>query len=358
MDFITSLPKSQGFNSILVFTDKLSKMVHFLPVKDTCTAQDCAVYFISQVVRLHGVPKQVISDRDVRWQAQFYKTFSDILGIQHSFSSAFHPQTDGQTERVNRVVEDYLRHFIDPHQSNWSQLLPMAEFAYNNSFHQSIQTTPFRLNYGIDPLTPWSLLNPLEQSSKSFIQPQCPQALSFNQRMQDALGKAKRALEAANQRHKFYADKRRTPAPEYSVGDEVLLNTQNLALKQGKTKKLFPRFIGPFTITAKINPVAYQLHLPAPYKLHNVFHVGLLRKYSPKPGTIRPPLPVILEEGTEFEVEEVVNHKTVGQGRNQQIWYEVKWVGYDQDYNTWEPAAHLKNAPDVVKRYYAKIGTT
>jgi len=357
MDFITSLPESQGFNSILVFTDKLSKMVHFVPTKDSCTAQDCAILFLSQVVRLHGIPKQVISDRDVRWTSIFYQTFSDLIGTKHAFSTAFHPQTDGQTERVNKTLEDFLRHFVDPHQSNWASLLPMAEFAFNNTYHESIKTTPFRLNYGIDPLTPWSYLTPLEHSSKCYVQNTCPNALKFSHEMQDALSKAKTALEAANQRHKFYADKLRTPAPSFSIGDQVLLSTTNLALKKGKSKKLFPRFIGPFTIKGQINDVTYQLHLPAQYKLHHSFHVSLLRKYEPKPGTVRPPLPVILEEGTEFEVERIVDHNTVGRGKNKQIWYHVKWLGYDSDYNTWEPANHLKNSPLIVQEYWSKVNS-
>jgi len=285
----------------------------------------------------------------------FYKTFSDLIGIKHSFSTAFHPQTDGQTERVNRTLEDYLRHFIDPHQKNWATLLPMAEFSFNNTYHEAIQTTPFMLNYGINPLTPWSFLNPLEKNSKILFQ--SSQALSFSESMQDALNKAKRSLEAANQRQKYYADKRRTPAPPLSIGDEVLLSTINLALKKGKSKKLFPRFIGPFTIKGKINDVTYQLHLPAQYKLHDVFHVSLLRKYKPKPGVVRPPLPVILEDGTEFEIEKIVDHNTVGVGRNKELWYKVKWVGYDEDYDTWEPASHLKNAPLAVKEYWTKVNT-
>jgi len=135
-----------------------------------------------------------------------------------------------------------------------------------------------------------------------------------------------------------------------------LLSTQNLALKQGKSRKLFPRFIGPFTIKHKVNPVAYELHLPSPYKLHNAFHVSLLKPYRSPPGTVRPPKPIVLDDATEFEVESILDHATVGKGKKKEIWYQVKWLGYGDDYNTWEPASNLKNSPLILQEYWEGLG--
>jgi hypothetical protein len=152
MDLITGLPKtSRGHDTILVVCDKLSKMVHYIPTNKHVTAKQIAELLIDNVVRLHGVPRQVISDRDPRFTAEFHQTFTTSLGIKCGFSTAHHPQTDGQTERVNQVLEDYLRHYIKPLQHDWDRHLAMAEFAYNNAYHEAIQSTPFRVTYGVDP---------------------------------------------------------------------------------------------------------------------------------------------------------------------------------------------------------------
>jgi len=358
MDFITHLPEVDGFNAILVFTDKLSKMVHFVPTTNTCTAQLAAVLFLANVVRLHGVPKQVVSDRDPRWHSTFYQTFNDLIGVQHSFSTAFHPETDGQTERVNRVLEDYLRHFVDPAQTNWPNLLPTAEFAYNNSFHEAIQTTPFRLNYGIDPLTPWSLLSQSQAQNREVFLDHSPDAKKFSVEMQEALNRAKLHLDQSRQRQKHFADKLRSDAPQLEVGSEVLLSTKNLAVKHGKSKKLLPRFIGPFTVTTKINEVAYKLHLPHQYRIHDVFHVSLLKPYKPKPGERRPPLPDIIDSAAEFEVEKILDHFNKKVGKKKEVFYLIKWQGYSDEYNTWEPASNLTNCPLVLHAYWSKVGGT
>ena len=158
MDFITQLPKSrQGNTSILVFVDRLSKMTHFAATKDTCSAADVADLYFDKVIKLHGRPLEIISDRDTRFQSAFWQELQRHLGTQICMSTAYHPQSDGQTERMNAVLEDMLRHYINPSQDNWEDLLPLAEFAINNAFNKSIQDTPFHVNYGKHPRTPYSL---------------------------------------------------------------------------------------------------------------------------------------------------------------------------------------------------------
>ena len=242
MDFITDLPKStRGHDSILVICDKLTKMIHLVPTVKTCSAQEAATLIINNVVRLHGIPRIIISDRDPRFTASLYQGIEAALGIKHAFSSAFHPETDGQTERTNRVVEDYLRHYVNTTQTDWEEHLAMAEFAYNNAYHSATQSTPFLLNYGVEPLTPMTLLSEAQLRRKGELLAQSPKAASFTEAMQSALSLAKKSLQAAQQRAVASANKHRRHV-EYKVGDQVLLATKNLKLKSG-TKKLLHRSI-------------------------------------------------------------------------------------------------------------------
>jgi len=155
MDFITGLPCTpRGHDAVMVMCDRLSKMVRFAPcTKDTSTTQ-VATLFIQHVFANHGMPSVLISDRDTRFTSHLWQELQQQLGTKHKLSTAFHPQTDGQTERVNRVLEEYLRHYISDVQTDWDQWLPLAEFAYNNSWHEAIGTTPFFMNYGRHPRLP------------------------------------------------------------------------------------------------------------------------------------------------------------------------------------------------------------
>ena len=155
MDWITFLPKSSlGYDAILVVVDRLSKLTHFIPCNSTDGAVATAVHFRNQIVRLHGIPKEIISDRDTRLTAAFFSQLAKMLDCKQKLSTARHPQTDGQTENMNQQLEDFLRHFFGPLQNNWDELLPAAEFAINSSYHSSIDTTPFQLTYGYNPRSP------------------------------------------------------------------------------------------------------------------------------------------------------------------------------------------------------------
>jgi hypothetical protein len=178
-------------------------------------------------------------------------------------SSAFHPQTDGQTERENRTLEDFLRHYINPAQDDWDKYLSVGEFAVNNAWQESIRETPFFLNSGRHPTTPKTL---------GKLESRVPQAKDFAQSMQEHIRVAKKWLEKARQRSKTYADKKRKEVV-FDVGQKVLLNTKNLRLRHPGARKLLPRWIGPFEIMKKIGPVAYKLKLIEGMKIHSVFHV-------------------------------------------------------------------------------------
>ena len=151
MDFIVELPKSKDMTTIMVVVDRLTKMAHFIPLRCLPTAVIAADSFIVNIFKLHGFPESIISDRGSQFTSEFWNRLCDLLDIKHSFSTANHLQTDGQTERVNSILEQYLRCFINERQNNWVDLLPFAEFAYNNTLQQSINQSPFFANYGFNP---------------------------------------------------------------------------------------------------------------------------------------------------------------------------------------------------------------
>jgi hypothetical protein len=348
VDFVVSLPTTQtGYDAICVFVDRLTKMVHLCPCKSTCTAVETAELFINNIFRLHGMPSSFVSDRGSVFTSEFFKHLCKVLQITQLLSTAYHPQTDGQTERVNRVMEDTLRHFISPTQDDWDKLLPLVEFAINNSKHESTKETPFFLNFGIHPSSPINIQLPKPGSTKYLTK--VPSVLRTVRNVQDSIKKAKQCLEAAQQRQKAYADKRRTPTPAaIAVGNEVLLSTKYIALKHAGSKKLLPKFIGPYKVVQAINDVAFKLSLPTTLsRLHPVFHVSLLKPYLPS-GFVQPPAPILDDEGDiVYYVDFLLDKRTKKLGRKTITEYLVKWKGYDHDHNTWEPASNIMD-PDLI----------
>ncbi len=359
LDLIISLPQTtSGATAIVVFVDRLSKMVHLAPCTDEVNAEGLAEIFLHNVFKLHGLPRELVSDRDTRFTSKFWQALVHRLGITQAMSSAFHPQTDGNTERVNRVLEDMLRHFIDPSQSNWEQLLPLVEFAINDSYHESIKAIPFVLNYGKRPNLPSDLLFKTE----SIDQSTSVTADTITERIHNAIKQAKSCLQAAQQRQKAYADRNKTDL-QADVGSQVMLSTKHIKIKMKGVSKLLPRWIGPFKIIKKISVVAFKLDLPACLKIHPVFHASLLKPYLP--GRCTPPPPPELIQGEhEYEVEDILDHQDVPlkQHRNKAKTpvyirkYLVKWKGYDQSYNTWEPEDNCVNCPEIIKSYEEKVG--
>jgi hypothetical protein len=290
MDMVTDLPVTEeGFDSITVFVDRLSKMVRLAPCKKNMDAPEYAQLFLQHVFRSHGVPRQLVSDRGSLFVSQFWQAFLKLLGTTSAMSSAYHPQSDGNTERVNRVMEDVLRHFIDASQTNWAALLPLVEFAINDSWHESINAIPFAVVYGRRPPLPLDSLLRGEESDAAETQAssKCDAAAETALLVGDAVRRAKAAMEAAQQRMKAYADAKRRDA-SYAVGQEVLLSTANIKPKFKGSAKLLPKWIGPYKVTEVINPVAYRLELPDTLKLHRVFHASLLKPYK-SDGRVLPP---------------------------------------------------------------------
>ena len=338
MDFIVDLPPSENFTTILVVVDRLSKMAHFLPMLGTPSAMDTAKIFIKEIVRLHGLPDNIVSDRGVQFTSGFWKNLCKILSIDLCLSSAYHPQSNGQTERTNQTLEQYLRCFCSFSQDDWVSLLPCAEFSYNNTIHTATNQSPFWANYGFHPSF---LPNTIPESPVPAVQDR----INFFQTNYQILQKTMRK---AQEDFKKQHDRRRRGNPIFKVGDKVWLSSINLRLSC-PSRKLGPRFVGPFVIKKEVNPVAFELALPASYKIHPVFHVSLLKPAVPSPFPGReelPPPPVTIGNDAEYEVEAILDCRK----RGRQTQFLVKWKGYSSEENSWEPMDNL-HAPRLLQNF-------
>jgi hypothetical protein len=210
------------------------------------------IFFVAQVVANHGVPRSIVTDRDIRFTSKFWKAFVAQMRVQHGMSTAFHPQSDGNTERVNRVLEDMLRHYIDATQTDWDSLLPVVQFSINNSYHASINSVPFELVYGKRPCLPLDLVVPRGEEGAAHANATCDSATLLAERIQTVVARAKLCLQAAQQRQKAYADMHRKEL-QFADGDEVLLSAKNIKVKTAETHKLLPKRIGPFKVLHCVN---------------------------------------------------------------------------------------------------------
>jgi hypothetical protein len=296
LDFITGLPKTQKQNdSIIVLIDKLSNPAHFIPIKSTFKAIKIVEIFMKEIFRLHGIPKMVISNRDIKFTSAFWKELFVGINTNLNFSTRYHPQTDGQTERTNQIIEDMLRMYVIKKPSKWEDYLHLVEFAYNNGYQTPTKLRPFEIPYGRKCTTPISWDNPTDRLMVG------PEML---QEMENMVRKVQQNLKEAHDRHKSYADQKRIHL-EFQVGDHVYLKVKarKSSLKLGNCAKLAPKFFGPFEILARIGPIAYQLALPTNLRIHNVFHVLLPKKYIHDPTHRIDWNSVQVEPEGEFQVE-------------------------------------------------------
>ena len=346
-DFITGLPRSSGYNAAFIVVDRLTKMAHFLPVKEESSAVDVAQLYFDHVFRLHGMPEEFVSDRDPRFTSRFWKTLFKLTGTKLSMSTANHPQTDGQTERQNQTLEVMLRHYVNPRLSNWAKALPHLEFAYNSMTQRSTGYSPFYLNYGYEPAVPGSLLNP-DQDSVSRIE----SVDHFVSNLENHRAAAKDAILEAQRVQAVYANSRRC-LRTFDVGDWVLLSTKNLKtrFRAKNAHKLQSPFIGPFKVSKQISKVAYQLELPPSLHIHPVVNVSRLKRYHGNPAELTEsiPEPVVLDDGvTGYIVECLLRRKK----RGGKFFYLVKWKGYDETDSSWEPRENLlKDVPKLVQEF-------
>ncbi len=360
MDFIGPLPKtSRGHDFILVVVDRLSKMAHFLPCKTNINGPALAQLFLDRIYSLHGLPKSVVTDRGTQFLNSFNTALCSLLGTRHAVSSAYHPETDGQTERINRVLGEMLRHYTNLQYDDWDLHLPLCEFAHNNSYSSAIGMTPFFACYGKHPRTPMNAIMEAAiaaweaepQDNSKFLS-----ASEFLTNKRAIVRLAQVAMESARQRMQYQEEHKRKPVT-FAEGDQVSLKSKHLGIHTLPSRKLFPLWLGPFTVSKVINPAAYQLELPHFWKAHNVFHVSLLKPYLDN-GEPVDPLSFTLTGGKaeEFEVECINDYgpKTAhanGKPRKvSELFFKVKWRGCPEGLHARQPYANVKkNAPDALK---------
>jgi hypothetical protein len=288
VDFMTGLPKTaKGHDAICVFVDRLSKYVHIIPTKLSQTAIQFATVFRDNNFRPHGMPKSLVSDRDPKFTSDFRRELFAQLDTHLNLSTAYHPQTDGQTKNANRHIGAYLRHYIAPYQRDWDKHLTCAEFALNSHRSSTTGFTPFDMVYGRHPITPLTLANEIVtvNSDKTPLSVE-----DFIRNWHMDLQTAKAGMETAQQRQQRYANRHRRDL-QFEPGDLVMITTSDIKIRT-LAAKFKQRWIGPHPITHRTGAVTYRIKLsPGLKRLHPIFHASKLKALEtsdPNPSVIAP----------------------------------------------------------------------
>jgi len=341
LDFIVKLPISNGFDSILVVVDRFSKMCHLIPCNETIDAPQTADLLLKNVFKLHGLPMDMVSDRGTQFTSKFWTSLCEQLGIQRKLSTAAHPQTDGQTERTNQTLEQYLRAYVNFKQDNWSNLLHFAEMAMNNAVSASTKRTPFEINVGYSPRFDFLVQEGYHQ---------VPAADEFMKNIQQIWIQTIQNLKNVANRMKKDNDHLKA-SHEFKVGQSVWIDTKHLK-RERPSGKLDYRRVGPYEIVEKINENAYRLRFPEGSRQHDVINVSKLTPFieSDRTSTDSNPEPEIINGFEEFEVEAILDSRTTKGNK----YYLVKWKGYSDIHNSWEPEENLISCDELFKKYLEK----
>lgn len=297
--------------------------------------------FLDNVGKLHGLPKTVVSDRGPQLVSKFWKDLCELSEIEPRLSSAFHPETDGQTERVNGVMEQYLRAYVSYQQDDWASRLSMTEFSTNNHVSETTQQSPFVSNFGFSPRMNEGLGEGAGESGER-------DSVTFAESLASLHDCLRAEIRWAQDQYEEGANASRIPAPLFKVVDEVWLSAKNIRTVR-PAKMLDHKRLGKFKIIQVVSPYAYKLKLPRTMKIHPVFHVSILERVAedPIPGqVVVPPPPVVIEGQEEWEVEQILDSRLF----RRRPQYLVKWLGYDQ--TTWEPPVCLEGAPEMIEEFH------
>nr|KYP61599.1 Retrotransposable element Tf2 [Cajanus cajan]KYP61600.1 Retrotransposable element Tf2 [Cajanus cajan] len=330
IDFIVGLPPYKGFTTIMVVVDRYSKGAHFGMLPKSFTAVSVAQLFVDTICKLHGLPHSIISDRDPIFLSHFWQELFRLSGTKLRMSTAYHPQTDGQTEVVNKVLQQYLRCFVHHKPTLWGKFLSWAEWSFNTSVNSSTGFSPFEVAYGYKP----PLLPPL-------IPGDTPNAAVQSELISriDILRKLESNLKRAQDSMKKWADQSRKDV-HFEVGDWVYVRLRprrQSSVSGTHSIKLMKRFFGPFKILQRIGEVAYEVELPPTARIHNVFHVSLLRPHKGPLPTSPLSLPHTIEENQPvLEPAVLLDWKWDNSSTPPQILVLVHWLGMPLEDATWE----------------------
>jgi hypothetical protein len=345
MDWIVKLPLSKDpltqvkFDSIMVIVDRFTKYAKFVPYLEKSSTEALAYSFTKHIIADHGMPKSIISDRDKWLTSNFWQSLMKSMGSKQVMTSAYHPQANGQAERLNQTLEQYLRHYLNVKQDNWVELLPVAQYAYNSATAEATGSSPFEALYGRIP----TMYNEPVPDNKPAANAQ-----TWTQEAKETQEQLQLDLKFQQIQMAKYYDKKRSSAPILKKGGKVFLLRRNIKTKR-PSDKLDHQKIGPFEVMEKIGNNHYRLDLPSKMRIHPIFHIALL---EPAPQRIPVAKNTEVEpENDIYKFERILDHR----GPKGDLEYLVKWEGYTSSENTWEPAKNF--SPKAIKQYHQYLDT-
>uniref|UniRef100_A0A0W0GF46 Reverse transcriptase-rnase h-integrase n=1 Tax=Moniliophthora roreri TaxID=221103 RepID=A0A0W0GF46_MONRR len=325
VDLITELPESQGYDAIITYVDLYSKQVHVLLMVTTLDARGVTDIHYREIFHLHGIPHKFVSDRGPQFAAQVTHALYKHLGIQVGLTTAYHPSENGQTEQANQEIEQFLHLFVSKHQDDWADWLPTAEFVLNSRVHTAHDKSPFEVVYGYRP----DFTIPAGRRMNKFLALEA--RLEGLKKIQE---EAEAALWMGKEKMKEAYEEEKRKVHEFKVGDKVWLSAKDIHIHPA-SRKLGPRQLGPYEVVEHIGDLDYCLKLPPAMKVHN---------QAPAPEAVE------VEGEEQHLVEEVLDSRIY----RKKLQYLVRWEGYGEEEDSWEPAENLDHAKTKVRQFYKK----